>query len=188
MPLLISRPLRQPPRLVPVGPQPYYPEPRRATPVGTERHGAAPNSRLPSAPVRIVSLPCDSAPTRGRASARWFCCSRRPTVNCAPGCYPSSPPLVVAESPSYYSRLSSYTQTLYADTLVYLALRVTGRFICVKTYQFAEINGSIRHPASAPCYARSTVLLPSKPSALVFALTFFKLVTPAPRATRPLPS
>lgn len=119
---------------------------------------------------------------------RWFCCSRTPTVNCAPGCYPSSPPLVVAESPSYYSRLSSYTQTLYADTLVYLALRVTGRFICVKTYQFAEINGSIRHPASAPCYARSTVLLPSKPSALVFALAFFKLVTPAPRATRPLPS
>lgn len=102
------------------------------------------------------------------------------TVYCARGRYPSSPPLVVAESPSYYSRLSSYTQTLPADTLVYLALRVTGRFICVKTYQFAEINGSIRHPASAPCYARSTVLLPSKQPALVLALAFFKLVTPAP--------
>lgn len=59
---------------------------------------------------------------------------------------------MVAEAPSYYSRLSSYTQILSADTLVYLALRVTGRFICVKTYQFAEINGNIRHPASAPCF------------------------------------
>lgn len=105
------------------------------------------------------------------------------TVLCAPGPGPASPPLVVAEPPSYYSRLSSYTQTLSADTLVYFALRVTGRFICVNTYQFAEINGNIRHPASAPCYARSTVLLPSKPPALVLALAFFKLV--APRAREP---
>lgn len=96
---------------------------------------------------------------------------------------PSSPPLVVAESPSYYSRLSSYTQTLSADTLVYLALRVTGRFICVKTYQFAETNGSIRHPASAPCYARSTVLLPSKHAALVLALGL--LQAGHPRAREP---
>lgn len=109
--------------------------------------------------------------------------AEQPTVYCAPGRYPSSPPLVVAESPSYYSRLSSYTQTLSADTLVYLALRVTGRFICVKTYQFAEINGSIRHPASAPCYARSTVLLPSKHAALVLALGI--LQAGRPRAREP---
>lgn len=102
----------------------------------------------------------------------------------APGPYSSSPPLVVAESPSYYSRLSSYTQTLSADTLVYLALRVTGRFICVKAYQFAEINGSTRHPASAPCYARSTVLLPSKLAALVLALVGI-LQAGHPRAREP---
>lgn len=102
-------------------------------------------------------------PDEGQGERALVLLQQNATVSCAPGCYSSSPPLVVAESPSYYSRLSSYTQTLSADTLVYLALRVTGRFICVKTYQFAEINGSIRHPASGPCYARSTVLLPSKP-------------------------
>lgn len=103
---------------------------------------------------------------------------------------PSSPPLVplvVAEPPSYYSRLSSYTQTLSADTLVYLALRVTGRFICVKTYQFAEINGNIRLPASAPCYARSTVLLPSKPPALLLRLSILQAGRPRVPASPPAP-
>lgn len=113
----------------------------------------------------------------------------RVLVRCAGFLVPSSPPLVplvVAEPPSYYSRLSSYTQTLSADTLVYLALRVTGRFICVKTYQFAEINGNIRLPASAPCYARSTVLLPSKPPALLLRLSILQAGRPrVPRAHPP---
>lgn len=141
-------------------------------------------------PYVLVSEPCNSSPTRGKASARWSGGnSQDATVFCALGPYPSSPPLVGAESPSYYSRLSSYTQTLSADTLVYLALRVTGRFICVKAYQFAEINGSTRHPAAAPCYARSTVLLPSKPTALVPRVSHSSSWSPPrPRATRPLPS
>lgn len=51
------------------------------------------------------------------------------------------PSCAVPGAPSYHSRLSSYTLTLLADTLAYLILCDTDRLTCVKTYQFAEING-----------------------------------------------
>lgn len=129
---VISKPLRQPPRLGPVGLNSALNVLSLAEQLQHRRSGTA-RRLLSSAIAPPYALQACRATVLRQgerecvlglpwlvATVRNAFCVRRVLV-------PSSPPLVVVESPSYHSRLSSYTQTLPADTLVYLALRVTGR-------------------------------------------------------------